>query len=107
MKQFFTETMIVARLAAFRVACYFFIPFCTTFLALTESWSGKTWDETHPFLIGRLIVSCTIAGITSLVAYIDSSSQKAKEAIKQSRDKRAEEEQTQILRKLSEPGPVP
>lgn len=74
-----TDTIAAFKLVWLRVACYFVIPFFTTFLALTETWSDKTWHETGWFLIFRMAVSCFVAGITSLVAFIDSSFQRAKQ----------------------------
>lgn len=78
MKRVLNETFIAMRLLGFRVAGYFLIPFLTTFLALTETWSGTTWDETHWFLIVRMLISCAVAGIGSLFAFVDSTFQRAK-----------------------------
>ena len=83
-----SDTIAAFKLVWLRVACYFVIPFATTFLALTETWSGTTWDETHPFLIWRLFVSCFVSGITSFVAFIDSSFQKARAEAVDLRNKR-------------------
>jgi len=83
-----TDTIVAFKLVWLRVACYFIIPFCTTFLALTETWSGTTWEETHWFLVARVFVSCFISGITSLVAFIDSSFQRAKQESQELKAKR-------------------
>jgi hypothetical protein len=73
------ELIIAYKLVWFRVSCYFLIPFITTFLALTETWSGDTWSETHVFLIMRILFASTLAGLISIVAFIDQSLDKARE----------------------------
>jgi uncharacterized membrane protein (DUF485 family) len=73
------ELIIAYKFVWFRVACYFLIPFMTTFLALTETWSGDTWKDTHPFLLLRIVMSCIVSGITTFVAFIDQSMDRAKE----------------------------
>lgn len=83
-----TDTIIAFKLVWIRVACYFVIPFSVTFLSLTEQWTGQTWQETHPFLVLRMFVSCFVAGITSFVAYIDSSFQRARTEADTMRQKR-------------------
>lgn len=96
-----SDTVIAYKLVWVRVACYFVIPFVATFLFLTETWSGDTYDNTHWFLKMRLLGSCFISGITSLVAYIDASFQRAKEeaaGMKVQREVDANEE-TAFLRK--------
>ncbi len=91
-----TDTIAVYKLIWLRVACYFIIPFFTTFLALTETWSETTWEGTAPFLKARLFVSCFVSGITSLVAFIDSSFQKARSESDNLKQKR--EAQTDFLK---------
>jgi hypothetical protein len=90
MRKVITEAAIVARLIWFRVSCYFLIPFITTFLALTETWSQETWDQTGRFLVLRMLASCFVAGITSFVAFLDSSMGKAKDAIVEHRNRTPE-----------------
>jgi len=86
MKRVINETFIAMRLLGFRVAGYFLIPFLTTFLALTETWSGTTWDETHWVLIVRMLISFTVAGIGALFAFVDSTFQRAKAEAQQRTD---------------------
>lgn len=88
MIQAITETMAAFKLVWLRVACYFLIPFATTFLALTETWSDKTWIDTGSFLKARMFTSCAVAGLTSLVAFIDSSFQKARQTAQDMKAKR-------------------
>lgn len=90
------DTIIAFKLVWFRVACYFLIPFFTTFLALTETWSQQTWLDTGNFLKARLFVSCFVSGVTSLVAFIDSSFQKSKQVAQDLRAKR--ESDTQFIK---------
>lgn len=97
-----TDTVVAYKLVWLRVACYFIVPFVTTFNALTETWSGTTWEETHWFQILRLVASCFISGITSFVAYIDSSFQRAKQeaaTMKVQREVDANEETAHLRRK--------
>ncbi len=61
------------RLVAFRVFCYFLIPFLTVILSQTETWSGETWATTHWFLKLRIAIAALIAGVMALCAYIDQS----------------------------------
>lgn len=91
MKNSFLDTFAAFKLVWIRVACYFIIPFSTTFLALTETWSQETWHNTGWFLIVRLFVSCFVAGITSFVSFIDNSFQRAKQDAQELRVKRESE----------------
>lgn len=95
-----TDTIVAFKLVWLRVACYFIIPFAVTFLSLTEQWTGETWDQTHTFVITRMFVSCFVAGITSFVAYIDSSFQRARNEATEMRQKR--EAQTDFIAKPKE-----
>lgn len=79
------ETMVAFKLVWFRVLCYFFIPSVTTFLAQTETWSGETWDNTHGFLKIRLLLISCVSGIAVLVAFIDQSLARAREAVETKR----------------------
>lgn len=88
----FYDTLIAFKLVWLRVACYFIIPFVTTFLGLTETWSGQNWDDSGAFLKARLFLSCFISGITSFVAYIDSSFQRATQKSNELKEERKAEE---------------
>jgi hypothetical protein len=79
------ETVVAFKLVWIRVSCYFIIPFVIMFLSQTETWSGETWDNTHPFLKWRLFVTCCIAGLNALIAFIDQSMSRAKDEVKQRR----------------------
>jgi len=78
----FIESAAAFKLVWFRVLMYFLIPALSTFLTLTETWSGETWDSTHVFLRWRLLVGCVVPGMSAIVGYIDASFQKAKEELK-------------------------
>lgn len=78
MKQL-TDFALAYKLIWVRVLAYFFIPFMTLFLAQTETYSDETWANMGGFLKSRLFIACAIAGTSSLVGYIDSSMQRAKE----------------------------
>ena len=98
------DTVVAFKLVWFRVACYFFIPAGMLFLTQTETYSQDTWDAMGSFLRNRLYLACIIAGSSSLVAYLDSSLQRAKE---RSTGMKVEREETAFIEKLKEPGPVP
>lgn len=82
------ETVIAFKLVWFRVLCLFLLPAASTFLVLTETWSGTTWEETHTFLKVRMFISVAISGITVLVAFIDQSLGRTREQV-QSNKKQA------------------
>lgn len=42
-----------------------------TFLAMTETWSDKTWAEMGGFLKARLIIQCLGAGIPVIIAFLN------------------------------------
>ena len=83
-----SDTIVAYKLVWVRVACYFVLPFAVTFLSLTETWTGDTWTVTAPFLKARLFASCFVSGLTSFVAYLDSSFTKANQAATVMKDKR-------------------
>ena len=82
MKQFI-DTVVAFKLVWFRVLMYLLIPSLSTFISLTETWSGETWEHTHVFLRWRLFVSCVLPGFAAIVGYIDASFQKVKEEMKE------------------------
>lgn len=43
----------------------------TTFLAVTETWSDDTWQNLGLFLRIRLIITCLLAGIPTVVAFLN------------------------------------
>lgn len=101
------DTVVAFKLVYFRTSCYFFIPAGLLFLTQTETWSQSTWDALGAFLKGRLFLACILAGLNSICAYIDSSYQRARERGQEMKEERARESDTEIRRKLSEPGPIP
>ncbi len=69
------------KLVFLRGAIYTFIPAATLFLTQTETWGEKDWDLTGPFLRGRLLLACLVAGITALASFVDNSAHRAKESL--------------------------
>lgn len=92
-----TDTVVVFKLVWIRVACYFFIPFGTSFLESTKSVTGEQWELLHWFDKMKTLSGCIIVGLVAFVAYIDSSMQRAKSEAQQLKDKRDLE--TQFKRK--------
>ncbi len=78
MAKYWSETVIALKLVWLRVVLYFLFPSITTFLALTETWSGDTWDNTHAFLKVRMFICCAVAGLGAFIAFLDQSLQRAK-----------------------------
>lgn len=81
-----TEALIALKMSWFRVMCYFLIPFGMYLQSQTETWSGETWDETHPFLKWRMLFIACLIGINGLVAFLDKTSQRVQEEIQRRRD---------------------
>lgn len=42
-----------------------------TFLAMTETWSDKTWDEMGVFTRFRLAMQCSAAGLFVVIAFLN------------------------------------
>jgi hypothetical protein len=78
---------------------YFFLPTASAFMTQTETWSGNEWDSTHWFLKVRLIVGCSLPGLIALVAFIDSTMQKAKERVNAGKETGVIGEETTLLTK--------
>jgi len=91
------DTMVAFKLVWFRVLCYFLIPSTVTFLAQTETWSGDTWDNTHNFLKTRIFLIAGVSGVSALVAFIDQSLARARDAVETKRG------QTEFLSKNTGP----
>lgn len=72
------QTAVAYKLVWFRVACYFAIPFATTFLSLTENFTDTDWANMSLFLRIRLFLTAAVAGFMPLIAFIDQSLDNAK-----------------------------
>lgn len=68
---------IAYRLTILRVAGYFFVPFFTCFLSQTDDWTGEMWDDVHWFVLYRIYLYSTLAGLSSIFAFIDNSLKQA------------------------------
>ena len=90
-----TDAVVAYKLVWFRVSCYFIIPFVLAFLSATEKIDGDLWDKMHWFLKTRLFVACFAAGLSSIVAYIDSSLQRANERASELKVRRDREEMSE------------
>lgn len=77
-----TDFMIAYKLVWLRLLGYVVIPSATLFLTQTETYSDAQWAGMGTFLKCRLFVQCFIAGFTALMAYIDTSLQRARETHK-------------------------
>jgi len=80
------DTMVALKLVWFRTLMFLFLPILTTAITQTETWSGDTWDHTHPFIKWRLLAVCCVPGIMSLIAFIDQSLARAKNEIEAKRN---------------------
>lgn len=88
-----SDYVIAYKLVWLRVLGYFIIPSATLFLTQTETLSDANWNEMGWFLKSRLLVQCFIAGFAALMAYIDSSMQRARE----SHEAKRKEHETEII----------
>lgn len=101
MAEFLSEHAIALRLVWFRVLCYFAVPWFVTFLGQTETWSDATWKETGWFLKVRLFMTCTVAGLAALVAFIDSAYGHAKQEVG---ERKKANDNTEFLKKQEQNG---
>lgn len=79
------ETVIAYKLVWVRVLFYIILPAALLFDSYTETWSQSDWEAQSSFAKIRLFVKMGIAGASGLVAFIDQSLNRAREAVETKR----------------------
>ena len=60
------------KVAFLRCAIYAGVVFGTTFMSQTEEMGTQAWADTGWFLKSRIFVACSVAALTTVVAFLDS-----------------------------------
>lgn len=67
------DTAMIYKMVWFKFFLVGVIAGGTTFLAQTETWSGRTWADTDYFVIARVFVYSFVACCTAWYGFIDKS----------------------------------